>query len=69
MTKTYSDNLAEDLERIIDESISDDALDFGQIDPKVLMEKLTIYLVDRDHKILQRGIELGQQKAVENVKK
>ena len=57
------DNLTEDLKEILsdDNNISSDGLDFGCLDTDKLLEQLVIYIVYRDHKVLQHGIKVGKE--------
>ena len=57
-----ADKLPEDLTAIMDDCI----LLTGVVDEKRLLEKLIIYIVHRDHKVLEHGIKLGKE---QNVKK
>jgi hypothetical protein len=56
------DELAKDLREILEDpaNLSDDALDAGCMNSDKQLEDLLIYLVARDHKILQHGVELGK---------
>lgn len=56
------DNLTEDLLKIINEWLRPFA-EGGNARVGDLMEKLTIYIVNRDHKVLQHGINLGKEQA------
>ena len=55
-TNRPKDDLAKDLDEIVDNWI-----DGGMpLDSRDLMQKLIMYIVARDHKILQHGIKVGK---------
>lgn len=54
-----ADKLPEDLRKIIEESRN---MGFD-IDDNVLLEKLVIYIVHRDHKVFEHGIKQGKESA------
>lgn len=51
------DNVPKDLETLFENSRTP----FMNIDEEKLMQSLVIYIVNRDHKILNHGIELGKK--------
>lgn len=53
------DGLSKDLQAIIDEAF-DDRITQKETTKKILMEKLTIFIVDRDHKIATTFYKRGQ---------
>jgi len=59
------DNLTEDLRAILedDANLSDHPLEFGCMDTDKLLEQLVIYIVHRDHKILEHGIKVGKDQS------
>lgn len=54
------DNLTEDLLEIIHEWLQPFA-EGRNSKVSVLIEKLTIYIVHRDHKVLEHGIKVGKE--------
>lgn len=56
------DNLAGDLEKLSEEIFEDNRITMNSTRKLLFMEKLTIYIVDRDHKVLEHGIKLGKGK-------
>lgn len=60
---TTDDTLTEDLEAIINEN-KDWKMDINE---EKLMEKLTIYIVNRDGKILTHGIQVGKNQEIKRI--
>lgn len=67
------DNLTEDLKTALSkgDSLWAEKLDSGEFDynnSTAVLEQLTIFIVNRDHKVLQHGINLGKEQANGNRK-